>query len=95
MRQIVVGAWLALLTSFSWALSPYLAGDKQAAGDVKAQIAQVERKLQAEGFIVVAIHSMPGSICTMTGIGTGIGIAGLASGLMAMPLKSLRSNCRP
>ena len=56
MRQIVVGAWLALLTSFSWALSPYLAGDKQAAGDVKAQIAQVERKLQAEGFVVVGRH---------------------------------------
>jgi hypothetical protein len=45
--------------------------------------------------IVVAIHSMPGSICTMTGIGTGIGIAGLARGLIAMPLKSLRSSCRP
>jgi hypothetical protein len=56
MRQIVVGAWLALLTSLSWALSPYLAGDKQAAGDVKAQIAQVERKLQAEGFVVVGRH---------------------------------------
>ena len=45
--------------------------------------------------IVVAIHSMPGSICTITGIGTGIGMAGLASGLIAMPLRSLRSNCRP
>ena len=31
----------------------------------------------------------------VTGIGTGIGIAGLASGLMAMPLRSLRSSCRP
>jgi hypothetical protein len=56
MKQIVVGALLALVTSFSWALSPYIAGDKQAAGDVKTQLAQVERKLQAEGFAVVGRH---------------------------------------
>jgi len=56
MKQIVVGALLALLTSFSWALSPYMAGDKQAAADVKTQLAQVERKLQAEGFAVVGRH---------------------------------------
>jgi len=56
MKQIVVGALLALLTSFSWALSPYMAGDKQAAADVKTQLAQVERKLQAEGFAIVGRH---------------------------------------
>ena len=32
--------------------------------------------------IIVAIDSMPGSATTSTGIGTGIGIAGLASGLI-------------
>ena len=38
---------------------------------------------------------MPGSTETITGMGTGMGMAGLASGLMAMPLRSLRSSCRP
>ena len=45
--------------------------------------------------IEVAMASMPGSMETTTGMGTGMGMAGLASGLMAMPLRSLRSNCRP
>ena len=45
-----VRALLLSLASLSWALPPYTAGTKQAAGEVKAQIEQVERKLQAEGF---------------------------------------------
>ena len=45
--------------------------------------------------MLVAMASMPGSMDTITGMGTGMGMAGLASGLIEMPLKSLRSNCRP
>jgi hypothetical protein len=36
-----------------------------------------------------------GSMETTTGIGMGIGIAGFASGLMAMSSRSRRSSCRP
>ena len=43
----------------------------------------------------VTLRMMPGIILTVTGIGTGIGIAGFASGLILMPLRSLRSSVRP
>jgi hypothetical protein len=59
-RRLLLSALLLAWAPFSLALSPYLAGDKQAAGDVKAQLAQVERKLQAEGFVVVGRHQPPG-----------------------------------
>ncbi len=45
--------------------------------------------------IIVAIDSMPGSAATSTGMGTGIGMAGLASGLIFTPERSLRSSVRP
>jgi len=45
--------------------------------------------------IIVAIASMPGSICTITGMGMGIGMAGFASGLICTPSRLLRSSCRP
>ena len=60
MKQFVVGALLALWAQFSLALTPYLLGEKQAAADVKTQLAQVERKLQAEGFAVVGRHQPRG-----------------------------------
>lgn len=59
-RRWLAAALLASLASLSWALPPYTAGTKQAAGDVKAQIEQVERKLQAEGFTVVGRHQPKG-----------------------------------
>ncbi len=65
MAHAIVRRWLAAalllaLAPLSWALPPYMAGAKQAAGDVKAQIEQVERKLQAEGFTVVGRHQPAG-----------------------------------
>jgi hypothetical protein len=56
MKQLIAGVLLTLMTTIGWALPPYLSGDKQAAADVRAQLAQVERKLQAEGFVVVGRH---------------------------------------
>ena len=59
-RRLLTGALLMVLAQASLALTPYFSGDKQAAGDVKAQLAQVERKLQAEGFVVVGRHQPAG-----------------------------------
>lgn len=56
MTKFIVAALLATLAQVSLALTPYLAGEKQPAGDVKALLAQAERKLQAEGFVVVGRH---------------------------------------
>lgn len=56
LRRWLAAALLLSLAPLSWALQPYVAGTKQAAGDVKSQIEQVERKLQAEGFTVVGRH---------------------------------------
>lgn len=60
MKKFIVGTLLATLAQFSHALAPYLAGDKQAAGDVATQLAQVERKLTAEGFSVIGRHQPRG-----------------------------------
>ena len=59
-RRLLTGMLLMALAQASLALTPYFSGDKQAAGDVGAQIAQVERKLQAEGFVVVGRHRPQG-----------------------------------
>lgn len=55
-RRWLAAVLLLSLAPLSWALPPYMAGTKQAAGEVKAQIEQVERKLQAEGFNVIGRH---------------------------------------
>ena len=59
-RRLLAGMLLMALAQASLALTPYFSGDKQAAGEVKAQMAQVERKLQAEGFVVVGRHQPAG-----------------------------------
>lgn len=56
LRRLLTGALLMALAQASLALPPYFAGTRQAAGDVKAQVEQVERKLQAEGLTVVGRH---------------------------------------
>jgi len=56
MKRFIVGLVLAAWAQVSLALAPYLAGEKQPAGDVKTQLEQVERKLQAEGFMTVGRH---------------------------------------
>ena len=59
-RRLLTGTLLMALAQVSLALTPYLAGIKQAAGEVKVQMDQVERKLQGEGFVVVGRHQPPG-----------------------------------
>jgi hypothetical protein len=56
MKQLIAGVLLTVMTAVSWALSPYMSGEKQPAADVKTLLAQVERKVQAEGFAVVGRH---------------------------------------
>jgi hypothetical protein len=59
-RQLLIGLACLLHATLSFALGPYLAGDRQAAGPVAGQLTQLERKLQAEGFTVVGRHLPPG-----------------------------------
>ncbi len=56
MRVILVGLVWLLHATLSFAVSPYVGADRQAAGPVGEQLAQVERKLAAEGFTVVGRH---------------------------------------
>ena len=56
MKQLIAGVLLTVVTTVGWALPPYFSGDKQPAADVATQLAQVERKVQAEGFAVVGRH---------------------------------------
>jgi len=58
--RLLAGALLLLLANASLAVTPYFAAEKLAAGEVKAQLAAVERKLQGEGFVVVGRHQPAG-----------------------------------
>jgi len=60
MRQLIAGVLLTVSTAVCWALPPYVSGEKLPAADVRTQLAQVERKLQAEGFVVVGRHQPKG-----------------------------------
>lgn len=53
MKKFVLCCALALSSQLSFALAPYLKGDKLAGADLNAQVEQVEKKLQAEGFTVI------------------------------------------
>ncbi len=48
--------FLLLWSPLAFAVSPYVSGDKLAAGDVATLAAQVETKLQAEGLKVIGKH---------------------------------------
>jgi len=60
MKRWIIGAALALLSLSTWALQPYVAGDKVNAADLKSAMAAVEQKLNAEGFTVVGRHTPKG-----------------------------------
>ena len=80
MKQYLLGVALLCAAQLSLALAPYMHAGKLAAADLPAQLAQVEKKLQAEGFTLLGRH-MPK------------GIAGQASVVVADPalLTAIRS----
>lgn len=60
MRSILVALALCMLAAASHALSPYVQGNKVAGADLAAQVAEVERRLQEQGFTVVGRHRPQG-----------------------------------
>ncbi len=60
MRKLLVTLFLLGFAPLALALSPYFYGDKVAAGEVPAVLAQVEAKLEKAGFDVVGKHMPPG-----------------------------------
>lgn len=90
-RVSVVALGLCVCAFAAHALSPYVKGDRLAAGDLSAHLALVERKLQEQGFTVVGRHRPRGLpqyatvIATDAALTQAIGQAGgpaiLAAGL--------------
>jgi hypothetical protein len=72
MKRFLVGFALLCAAQFSLALAPYMQAGKLAAADFSSQLAQVEKKLQAEGFTLLGRHLPKG-------------IAGQASVVVADP----------
>ena len=60
MRTALVALALWAAAAASHAISPYVRGERLPAGDLAAQMTQVERKLQEQGFTVVGRHRPPG-----------------------------------
>lgn|SRR3989339_59640 len=60
MKRLLLGTALLCVAQLSLALSPYTHASKLAAADLSAQLAQVEKKLQAEGFTVIGQHMPKG-----------------------------------
>ncbi|WP_119289944.1 hypothetical protein [Azohydromonas sediminis] len=55
-RSTLTALALWALAAASHALSPYVYGDRVDGADLSAQLAQVERKLKAQGFAVLGTH---------------------------------------
>lgn len=56
MKKLLLAGWLFMVASTCQALSPYTSGTPLPAGDLQAQMAVVEKKLQAEGFELLGRH---------------------------------------
>ncbi|MBE0472626.1 MAG: hypothetical protein IBX54_00245 [Rhodoferax sp.] len=56
MKRLLLGAALLCTAQLSLALSPYTHASKLPAAELSAQLSQVEKKLQAEGFSVLGQH---------------------------------------
>lgn len=61
MKKLLVVLCLLVWSPFALALSPYIQASKAPGADLKAAMAAVEAKLQAEGFSVVGRHT-PGGL---------------------------------
>ncbi len=60
MKKIITGCALVAFSMLAHALQPYVGGDKQPGGDLKATMATVEQKLAAAGFAVIGRHQPAG-----------------------------------
>ena len=60
MRNLILWCVLLFSSQVCLALAPYVKGDKMPGADLPAQLAQVEKKLQAEGFTVIGRHMPKG-----------------------------------
>lgn len=60
MKKILIALAAMIWAPLAFAVNPYISGDKVVAGDVKAAMAAVEKKLQAEGFEVIGRHAPKG-----------------------------------
>jgi hypothetical protein len=56
MKQLILWSVLLFWSQLSLALAPYIKGDKVAAADLTARVDLLEKKLQAEGFILAGRH---------------------------------------
>lgn len=56
MKKKLLGLCLFMMASVSQALSPYTSGHPLPAGELAAQMGTVEKKLQAEGFVLLGRH---------------------------------------
>ena len=60
MKRLILCLFLLLLSQASMALAPYVEGAKLGAADLPAQLAAVEKKLQAAGLSVIGRHTPKG-----------------------------------
>ena len=60
MKKLILWCVLLCSTQVCLALAPYLQASKLPAADLSTQLAQVEKKLQAEGFTVIGRHTPKG-----------------------------------
>lgn len=60
MKRLVLCCVLLCSTQLCLALAPYVKGDQLSAADLPTQLAQTEKKLQAEGFTVIGRHTPKG-----------------------------------
>jgi hypothetical protein len=61
-KRLLLGAALMCAAQLSLALSPYTHASKLPAAELSAQLSQVEKKLQAEGFSVLGQHLPKGVV---------------------------------
>ena len=60
MRKLILSCVMVFSMQACFALAPYLKGDKASGADLPAQLEQIEKKLQAEGFAVIGRHTPKG-----------------------------------
>lgn len=60
MRRLILCLVLLCAARASWAVAPRMLGARRPVADLPSQMADVEKKLQAEGFTVVGRHTPKG-----------------------------------